>query len=124
MFCIRQIGFYTFAIGDVKEIMANEKNKAPRAKNGVRKLARCVGEYKVPAIFTSVLVALEVLFEILIPLIMAQIVNVGMVEGATTFTFSLKLGKTSYDLFTMNDRVWFIVTCGAMMVGTAVLALN
>ena len=50
-------------------------------------MASCVGEYKVPAIFTSVLVAFEVLFEIFIPLIMAQIVNVGMSETATEFTF-------------------------------------
>ena len=103
MFCIRQIGFYTFAIGDVKEIMANEKNKAPRAKNGVRKLARCVGEYKVPAIFTSVLVALEVLFEILIPLIMAQIVNVGMDTTIDSFTFTVELGKLNWVWFTLTD---------------------
>ena len=82
-----------------------------------------MGEYKVHAIFTSVLVALEVLFEILIPLIMAQIVNVGMVEDATSFTFTLQLGSKGFELFTMNNRVWFIVTCGAMMIVMALISL-
>lgn len=103
--------------------MLEDNKKAPRSKGGFKKLASCVGEYKVPAIFTSVLIALEVLFEILIPLIMAQIVNVGMVENATSFTFTLQLGKKGFALFTMDNRIWFIVTCGAMMVAMALVSL-
>lgn len=86
-------------------------------------MAGCIGEYKPHAIFTSVLVALEVLFEIFIPLIMAQIVNVGMAENLTEFTFTLQLGKLSLALFTMTNRVSFIVTCGAMMVVMALVSL-
>ena len=100
-----------------------ERNKAPKSKGGVKKMASCIGEYKPHAIFTSVLVALEVLFEIFIPLIMAQIVNVGMAENAAEFTFTLQLGKLSLALFTMTNRVSFIVTCGAMMVGMALVSL-
>lgn len=100
-----------------------ERNKAPKSKGGVKKIASCIGEYKPHAIFTSVLVALEVLFEIFIPLIMAQIVNVGMAENAAEFTFTLQLGKLSLALFTMTNRVSFIVTCGAMMVGMALVSL-
>ena len=121
-FCFLQI-FFIFALCEIKVIMANEKNMAPRSKGGLKKMASCVGEYKVHAIFTSVLVALEVLFEILIPLIMAQIVNVGMVEDATSFTFTLQLGSKGFELFTMNNRVWFIVTCGAMMIVMALISL-
>lgn len=120
-FCFLQI-FFIFALCEIKVIMANEK-MAPRSKGGLKKMASCVGEYKVHAIFTSVLVALEVLFEILIPLIMAQIVNVGMVEDATSFTFTLQLGSKGFELFTMNNRVWFIVTCGAMMIVMALISL-
>ena len=115
--------FFIVASCDIKVIMANEKNMAPRSKGGLKKMASCVGEYKVHAIFTSVLVALEVLFEILIPLIMAQIVNVGMVEDATSFTFTLQLGSKGFELFTMNNRVWFIVTCGTMMIVMALISL-
>lgn len=86
-------------------------------------MAGCIGEYKPHAIFTSVLVALEVLFEIFIPLIMAQIVNVGMAENLTEFTFTLQLGKLSLALFTITNRVTFIVTCGAMMVVMALISL-
>lgn len=86
-------------------------------------MAGCIGEYKPHAIFTSLLVALEVLFEIFIPLIMAQIVNVGMAENATEFTFTLQLGKLNLALFTMTNRVSFIVTCGAMMVVMALISL-
>lgn len=100
-----------------------EKQKAPKSKGGVKKMAGCIGEYKPHAIFTSVLVALEVLFEIFIPLIMAQIVNVGMAENAAEFTFTLQLGKLSLALFTMTNRVSFIVTCGAMMVVMALISL-
>lgn len=100
-----------------------ERNKAPKSKGGVKKMAGCIGEYKPHAIFTSLLVALEVLFEIFIPLIMAQIVNVGMAENATEFTFTLQLGKLSLTLFTMTNRVSFIVTCGAMMVVMALISL-
>lgn len=100
-----------------------EKQKAPKSKGGVKKMAGCIGEYKPHAIFTSLLVALEVLFEIFIPLIMAQIVNVGMAENATEFTFTLQLGKSSWALFTMTNRVSFIVTCGAMMVVMALISL-
>lgn len=100
-----------------------ERNKAPKSKGGVKKMASCIGEYKPHAIFTSLLVALEVLFEIFIPLIMAQIVNVGMAENAAEFTFTLQLGKLSLTLFTMTNRVSFIVTCGAMMVGMALVSL-
>lgn len=121
-FCFLQI-FFIFALCEIKVIMANEKNMAPRSKGGLKKMASCVGEYKVHAIFTSVLVAMEVLFEILIPLIMAQIVNVGMVEDATSFTFTLQLGSKGFELFTMNNRVWFIVTCGAMMIVMALISL-
>ena len=100
-----------------------ERNEAPKSKGGVKKMASCIGEYKPHAIFTSLLVALEVLFEIFIPLIMAQIVNVGMAENAAEFTFTLQLGKLSLALFTMTNRVSFIVTCGAMMVGMALVSL-
>lgn len=100
-----------------------KRKKAPRAKQGLRKLATCVGQYKVPAILTSVLVAFEVLFEVFIPLIMAQIVDVGMNNELTEFTFSLKLGSLETPIFTLGNRVHFIVACGAMMIVMAIISL-
>lgn len=101
-----------------------EKTKTPRAKGGFKKLASCVGEYKGVSILTSLFVAVEVLFEVFIPLIMAQIINVGMDATLTDdFVFMLDLGNLREPLFIMHDRVHFILVCGAMMVGMAILSL-
>ena len=101
-----------------------EKTKTPRAKGGFKKLASCVGEYKGVSFLTSLFVAVEVLFEVFIPLIMAQIINVGMDATLTDdFVFMLDLGNLREPLFVMHDRVHFILVCGAMMVGMAILSL-
>ena len=86
-------------------------------------MAGCIGEYKVPTIFTSVLVACEVLFEVFIPLIMAQIVNVGMDTTIDSFTFTIELGKLHWVWFTLTDRKMFILACGGLMVAMALVSL-
>lgn len=86
-------------------------------------MAGCIGEYKVPTIFTSVLVACEVLFEVFIPLIMAQIVNVGMDTTIDSFTFTVELGKLNWVWFTLTDRKMFILACGGLMVAMALVSL-
>lgn len=86
-------------------------------------MAGCIGEYKVPTIFTSVLVACEVLFEVFIPLIMAQIVNVGMDTTIDSFTFTIELGKIKWVWFTLTDRKMFILACGGLMVAMALVSL-
>lgn len=106
-----------------KVIMAEEVKKIPKTKGGVRKMAECIGEYKAPTIFTSVLVACEVLFEVFIPLIMAQIVNVGMDEEATVFPFTITLGSLNWTVFTLTDRKAFIFACGGLMAVMALISL-
>lgn len=86
-------------------------------------MAGCIGEYKVPTIFTSVLVACEVLFEVFIPLIMAQIVNVGMDTTIDSFTFTIELGKLNWVWFTLTDRRMFILACGGLMAAMALVSL-
>lgn len=86
-------------------------------------MAGCIGEYKLPTIFTSVLVACEVLFEVFIPLIMAQIVNVGMDTTIDSFTFTIELGKIKWVWFTLTDRKMFILACGGLMVAMALVSL-
>ena len=46
-----------------------------------RKLLRSVREYKRETILTPVFVALEVFMEVLIPLLMANIIDVGIANG-------------------------------------------
>ncbi len=103
--------------------MKEKKLKTPRAKGGLKKIASCVGEYKAASVWTSVLVAIEVLFEVFIPLIMAQIIKVGMSEELSVFEFVLKFGSLSVPVFSMTDRISFIVVCGVMMVVMALLSL-
>ena len=46
-----------------------------------RKLLKSVREYKKQAILAPVLVTLEVLLEVLIPLLMANIIDIGIMQG-------------------------------------------
>lgn len=77
----------------------------------IKKLSRYVGEYKKYAIITPVLVTLEALMEIVIPLLMAQLIDRGIDEGnmgeitkygvillaaaLLTMTFGVLAGKTA-----------------------------
>ncbi len=103
--------------------MKEKTLKTPRAKGGLKKISAAIGEYKTISIWTSVLVAVEVLFEVFIPLIMAQIVDTGMNDELTAFPFILTFGNLKVQLFEMSDRTLFIVVCGVMMVVMALLSL-
>ena len=55
-----------------------------------RKLLKSVREYKKQPFITPVLVALEVLMEVLIPLLMANIIDIGIMEG--NMPYIIKMG--------------------------------
>ena len=55
-----------------------------------RKLLKSVREYKKQSFITPVLVALEVLMEVLIPLLMANIIDIGIMEG--NMPYIIKMG--------------------------------
>ena len=67
-----------------------------------RKLLRSVREYKRETILTPVFVALEVFMEVLIPLLMAKIIDVGIMEG---------------------DDIGYIVKVGIILVVLAMVSL-
>lgn len=58
----------------------------------IRKLVSSIREYKKPSILTPVFVVLEVLVEILIPLVMARIIDVGISEHDLHTLLSLGIG--------------------------------
>lgn len=89
----------------------------------LKKLAACVGEYKVPSILSPIFIMLEVIFEIFIPLLMAQIMDVGMAEGLSEYTLRLTFGKSTLTLFTLSERIPFILSVGALMVAMALISL-
>ncbi len=49
----------------------------------IRKLSKCIREFKLPSILSALFVTLEVVFECLIPFIIAQLVNADVKDGAT-----------------------------------------
>ena len=57
----------------------------------VKKLAGCLGEYKKYAILTPMIMIGEVIMEVLIPFVMAQIIDKGIQgDGGTIFTIKME----------------------------------
>lgn len=54
-----------------------------------KKLGKFIGEYKLPTILTPILVALEVVMEVLIPLIMADLIDKGVYAGEMNMIYKL-----------------------------------
>lgn len=99
------------------------KNKTAKQQNVLGALAGCVGEYKAASVLTSVFVVLEVVLEVFIPIIMSQIIDVGLAEGAESYTFNLQLGASNTQLFAVDSSVKFIAICGGIMVIMALFSL-
>lgn len=99
------------------------KNKTAKQQNVLGALAGCVGEYKAASVLTSVFVVLEVVLEVFIPIIMSQIIDVGLAEGAESYIFNLQLGASNTQLFTVDSSVKFIAICGGIMVIMALFSL-
>lgn len=106
---------------DIKE-KKSKKTKVSKTRV-IGELLHSVGEFKRASILTSVLVIFEVVIEVFIPLVMAQIINVGMDETLTSFTYVFEFGTIKIPLFTLYDRTLFIVTCGMMTIVLALISL-
>ncbi|MBE6913200.1 MAG: ABC transporter ATP-binding protein [Ruminococcaceae bacterium] len=57
----------------------------------LKKLLKCVGKYKLPAILSPIFISLEVVMEIFIPLLMAKIIDVG-INGGGGVGYIVKVG--------------------------------
>ena len=57
----------------------------------IKKLLSCVGEYKKYAILTPIVMIGEVIMEVLIPLVMAKIIDVG-IQGDGGISYTVKMG--------------------------------
>lgn len=100
-----------------------KKEKKRISKHAAKEILSCATEYRTPSILASLLVAIEVVFDVFIPIVMAQILNVGMDEKATEFTFRFQLAGADIPLFTMDNRIHFTIVCGVIMLGLALCAL-
>ena len=94
----------------MNETKINKKNQKL-----FRTLSRCIGEYKTPTLLTPIFVVLEAVLEVLIPILMAQIVNVGMSENLSEYALVLELGSWRFHFFTMYTRIDFILAVGGLL---------
>lgn len=101
----------------------SRKHAVQKQPGALRNLAGCIGEYKTSSILTSLFVVFEVIMEVFIPIIMSQIIDVGLRQTDGPFTLAPRLGAASVELFTIADRTWFIVACGGLMIGMALISL-
>lgn len=67
----------------------------------VKKLLSCVGKYKKYAILTPIVMIGEVLMEVLIPLVMAKIVDVGIGNSDTGYTIKMGLVMVLMSFFSL-----------------------
>lgn len=57
----------------------------------IKKLAKYIGEYKLPTIITPILITLEVIMEVIIPLKMADLIDLGVYAGEMSTVWKLAL---------------------------------
>lgn len=57
----------------------------------IKKLAKYIGEYKLPTILTPILITLEVIMEVIIPLRMADLIDYGVYAGEMDIVWKLGL---------------------------------
>ena len=57
----------------------------------IKKLSKFIGQYKLPTILTPILVALEVVMEVIIPLVMAELIDKGVYAGEMNIIYKLGL---------------------------------
>jgi ATP-binding cassette subfamily B multidrug efflux pump len=103
--------------------MENKEQKSKNKKGVIRTLVKSVDEYKKQTLAAPILVIFEVLLEVIIPVLMALIVDVGVNGAGNEFVFSINFGSVKWDLFTMHDRVQFIVVVGLSMAVMAMISL-
>ncbi|HKL94466.1 MAG TPA: ABC transporter ATP-binding protein [Clostridia bacterium] len=101
----------------------NKIKKPIKKQKLLRTLAGCIGEYKRPTLITPIFVVLEAVLEVLIPILMAQIVNVGMSADLSEYALILEFGSVRLHLFTLYSRIDFVVAVGGMMAVMATISL-
>ena len=57
----------------------------------IKKLSKFIGKYKLPTILTPILISLEVVMEVIIPLVMAELIDKGVYAGEMNIIYKLGL---------------------------------
>ena len=56
--------------------MEKKRENKKISRNALNQFLTCVSDYKTPSILAALLVAIEVVFDVFIPIVMSQILNV------------------------------------------------
>ena len=67
----------------------------------IKKLSKFIGEYKLPTILTPILIALEVVMEVIIPLVMAELIDEGVYAGEMNIIYKLGLELVILAMFSL-----------------------
>ena len=67
----------------------------------IKRLSKCIREYKLPSILTPILVSLEVVMEVLIPYLMGKLIDNGINKGDTAFVVKVGLLLVVLCLFSL-----------------------
>ena len=83
----------------------------------VKRMIKCVKEYKKYAIFTSLFVSLEVILEVLIPVVMARMIDNGIEKGNMVMILKLGISLVCISLVSlfcgvMSGKFAAIAACG------------
>ncbi len=85
----------------------------------IRKISQYIGEYKKDTILTPVLIALEVFTEVIIPILMAKIIDVGVAEGDISYVSKIGIIMLLFSFASLAFGVWAGVTGARASAGFA-----
>lgn len=83
----------------------------------------CIKNNKFAFALVPIFVALEVFMEILLPVLMSKIINVGIAENLTQYNLTFNVGNFNWHWFTLQNRMDYILAVGAIMVVMTIFAL-
>ena len=67
----------------------------------IKKLSKFIGQYKIPTILTPILISLEVVMEVIIPLVMAELIDKGVYAGEMNLIYKLGLELVILAMFSL-----------------------
>ncbi len=97
--------------------------KIRKKKIDTKSFLDCMYEYRYATILAPICVVFEVIMEAMIPLFMAQIVEVGIQQNLLEYSLSLGFGSSKWIWFTVYDRIDFVLATGGIMVAFSLISL-
>lgn len=85
----------------------------------IKRLSKCIREYKLPSVLTPIFVALEVVMEVLIPLLMGELIDKGINNSDTAYVIKTGLVLIVLCVFSLSFGVAGGITAAKASAGFA-----